>query len=99
MRAPGDERFCVQVSVDLVTLATILGLDFDPIQPVGLGSHAFMPATGKVLSDEELDAILCDSKLQLLVHHDGVPLWLGPEVRTASRHQRRALRFRAGVTG
>ena len=98
-RAPGDENFCVQVSVDLVTLAKILGLDFDPLRPVGLGSHAFIPATGKVLSDDELDAILCGSKLQLLVHHDGVPLWLGHEVRTASRHQRRALRFRAGVTG
>ena len=47
MRAPGDEKFCVQVSVDLVTLAKILGLDFDPLQPVGLGSHAFIPATGK----------------------------------------------------
>ncbi len=99
MRAPGDENFCVQVSVDLVTLAKILGLDFDPMRPVGLGSHAFIPATGERLSDDELDAILCGSKLQLLVHHDGVPLWLGHEVRTASRHQRRALRFRAGVTG
>jgi hypothetical protein len=99
MRAPGDEKFCVQVSVDLATLAKIMGLDFDPTQPVGLGSHAFIPATGKVLPDDELAAILCGAKLQLLVHHEGVLLWLGHEVRTASRHQRRALRFRAGVMG
>ena len=99
MTAPGDEKFCVQVSVDLVTLAKILGFDFDPLQPVGLGSHAFIPATGERLSDDELEAILCGAKLQLLVHHDGSPLWLGHEVRTASRHQRRALRFRAGVLG
>ncbi|HTH04591.1 MAG TPA: HNH endonuclease, partial [Ilumatobacteraceae bacterium] len=99
MSAPGDERFCVQVSVDLTTLARVLGVDFDPTLPVGLGAHAFIPATGRRLSDSDLAAVLCQSKLQLLLHHEGMPLWLGHEVRIASRQQRRALRFRAGVTG
>ncbi len=99
MRAPGDERFCVQVSVDLATLARVLGFDFDVDMPARLGSQCFIPATGQRLGDAELARIVCDAGVQLLVHHDGVPLWLGTEVRTATRHQRRALRFRAGVTG
>jgi hypothetical protein len=97
--APGDERWCVQVSADLETLARVLGFDFDPKLPARLGSQCFIPATGQRLSDAELARILCDAGVQLLVHHNGVPLWLGNEVRTATRHQRRALRFRAGVTG
>jgi len=99
MTTGGGERYCVQISTDLATLARLLGYAFDPLTPVGLGSHAFIPATRKRLTDAELSAILCDSTLQLLVHHDGIPLWLGQEVRTATRHQRRALMFRAGVKG
>ncbi len=99
MSAPGDEKFCVQVSVDLATLARVLGFDFDPAQPAKLGSQCFIPATGQRLTDPELARIMCEAGVQLLIHHNGVPLWLGNEIRTATRHQRRALRFRAGVTG
>ncbi len=96
MSAPGGERYSVQVTADLATLARVLGLDFDPLQPVGLGECAFLPATGQRLTDAELSRIMCGADVQLLVHHNGVPLWLGREVRHASRDQRRALRFRAG---
>jgi hypothetical protein len=99
MTTGGGERYCVQVSVDLAMLARVLGYDFDPGKPVGLGQHCFLPATGHRLTDAELARIMCDASVQLLVHHNGVPLWLGTEVRTATRHQRRALMFRAGVKG
>ena len=95
----GGDRFCVQVSADLETLARVLGFDFDPTKPVGLGGHCFIPSTGHRLDDGELAGILCESSMQLLVHHNGVPLWLGNEVRSVTRHQRRALVFRAGVKG
>ena len=95
----GGDRLCVQVSADLETLARVLGFDFDPTKPVGLGGHCFIPSTGHRLDDGELAGILCESSVQLLVHHNGVPLWLGNEVRSATRHQRRALVFRAGVKG
>ena len=42
---------------------------------------------------------MCDASVQLLITHKGAPLWLGAEVRTANRHQRRALRFRSGGPG
>ncbi len=99
LRDRGDERFCVQVCVDLATLARVLGYDLDVGSPVGLGTHCFIPTTGQRLTDGELARIMCGASVQMLIHQDGVPLWLGGEVRSASRHQRRALRFRAGVTG
>ena len=99
MSARGGEHYTVQVTADLATLARVLGLDFDPGMPVGLGRHVFIPATGHRLTDAELARVMCGADVQLLVHHDGVPLWLGREVRDATRDQRRALRFRASVAG
>lgn len=97
--APGGERFAVQVTVDLATLAQVLGITLDPSLPVRLGSECFLASSGRHLQDHELAAILCDANLQLLVEQDGVPLWLGNEVRTFNRQQRRAMRRRSGGHG
>lgn len=96
---PGGERFAVQVTVDVETLARVLGLQFDSSLPVRLGSEAFLVESGRHLDDAELARILCDADVQLLVHAKGVPLWMGSEVRSFNRHQRRAMRFRAGGRG
>jgi hypothetical protein len=95
--APGGERFAVQVSIDVSVLARILGVTLDPMAPtpVRLGERCHVVG-GPTLSDAEIARLLCDASLQVLVHDDGVPLWMGNEVRTANRHQRRALRFRSG---
>jgi hypothetical protein len=81
LSAPSGERFAVQVTVDLATLAQVLGLEFDSVLPVRLGSEAFLADTGVHLDDVELAEILCDADVQVLVHADGVPLWMGHEVR------------------
>ncbi len=92
----GGERFAVQVVCDIAALAEALGIDIDANVPVGLGSRAYLPRTGAHLSNTELSRVLCDGVLQMLVDHDGQPLWLGTEKRLFNRHQRRALRHRAG---
>jgi hypothetical protein len=97
--APSGERFAVQVTVDLATLARALRFDLDTTLPVRLGSECFLADTGRHLDDSELAQILCDANVQLLVHADGVPLWMGNEVRHFTRHQRRAMRHRAGGHG
>jgi hypothetical protein len=99
LRAPGGERFGVLVNIDVKTLAAVLGMEWDPTLPTQLGSQCFDARTGRHLSDREVARILCDANLQLLVHQDGVPLWMGNELRSANRQQRRALRFRAGGRG
>jgi hypothetical protein len=99
LSAPNGERFSVQVTVDVVTLAKALGLEFDASLPVGLGSECFLASTGQRLDDAELARIVCDADVQLLVHANGVPLWMGHEVRHFNRHQRRAMRYRAGGHG
>ena len=93
----GGDRFTVQVTVDVHTLARILGLTMDPSipTPVRLGDRRHVVG-GPPLSDAALAAVLCDATLQVLVHDAGVPLWLGTEIRTATRAQRRALRERDG---
>lgn len=96
---PGGDRHGLLVTIDVVTLARVLGIELDPSVPVGLGSHAFDLRTGAHLTDAEVAAIACDGDLQLLVHHDGAPLWLSDTARTANRHLRRALAFRSGGTG
>ncbi len=96
---PGGERFAVQVNVDVETLARVLGLRLDSSLPVRLGSEAFLADSGRHLDDAELARILCDADVQLLVHAKGVPLWMGSEARSFNRHQRRAMRFRAGGRG
>ncbi len=92
----GGERFAVQVVCDIAALAEALGIDIDTNMPVGLGSRAYLPRTGTHLSNTELSRVLCDGVLQMLIDHDGQPLWLGTEKRLFNRHQRRALRHRAG---
>ncbi|MCB9402120.1 MAG: DUF222 domain-containing protein [Microthrixaceae bacterium] len=92
----GGERFAVQVVCDIAALAEALGIDIDPNVPVGLGSRAYLPRTGAHLSNAELSRVLCEGTLQMLIDHDGQPLWLGTEKRLFNRHQRRALRHRAG---
>lgn len=95
------EGFLVHVTADLGTVASVLGVQFDRKLPFGLGRQAFMTSvTGRVtrLSDAQLAEALCGARLQLLIHQDGVPLWLGNETRNATRHQRRALRSRAQST-
>jgi len=92
----GGERFAVQVVCDIAALAEVLGIDVDANRPVGLGSRAYLPRTGAHLSNAELSRVLCEGTLQMLVDHDGQPLWLGTEKRLFNRHQRRALRHRAG---
>ncbi len=92
----GGERFAVQVTCDLVTLAHALGVTMDNRFPVGLGSRAYLAQTGQHLSDTQLARVVCDAELQLLVEHDGAPLWLGHNVRLFNRHQRRAMNHRSG---
>jgi len=92
----GGERFAVQVVCDIAALAEALGIDIDANVHVGLGSRAYLPRTGAHLSNTELSRVLCEGSLQMLIDHDGQPLWLGTEKRLFNRHQRRALRHRAG---
>ncbi len=92
----GGERFAVQVVCDIAALAEALGIDIDANVAVGLGSRAYLPRTGAHLNNAELSRVLCEGTLQMLVDHDGQPLWLGTEKRLFNRHQRRALRHRAG---
>ncbi|MEI2699424.1 MAG: hypothetical protein V9E94_14175 [Microthrixaceae bacterium] len=73
----GGERFAVQVVCDIAALAEALGIDLDPNVPVGLGSRAYLPRTGAHLSNAELSRVLCEGTLQMLIDHDGQPLWLG----------------------
>lgn len=92
----GGERFAVQVVCDIETLAAVLGIDLDWNLPVGLGARAYLSRTGTHLSDAELARVICEGTLQVLIEHAGQPLWLGSEKRLFNRHQRRALRHRAG---
>ncbi len=96
VRDRGGERFAVQVVCNLETLAEALGIDFGRNLPVGLGSRAYLSRTGAHLSDAEVSRAVCEGTLQVLIDHDGQPLWLGTERRLFNRHQRRALRHRAG---
>lgn len=93
---PGGERHGVLVDIDVATLARVLGTELDPTLPIGLGTRAFDSRTGAHLADHDLARMLCDTDIQVLVHHDGVPLWMSKPTRTANRHQRRALQFRSG---
>lgn len=95
LRSRGGDRFAVIVTCDLRTLAAALRIPLDPLIPVGFGSRAYLPATGAHLSNAELATIAADAGVQLLVEHDGEPLWLGLTQRVFNRHQRRALAHRA----
>lgn len=95
-RSRGGERFAIQVTCDLATLAAALGIEVDLALPVGLGSRAYLPATGAHLSDADLTRLACEGATQMLVHHDGEPLWQGTKHRLFTPAQRKALFFRAG---
>ncbi|MHB1139838.1 MAG: HNH endonuclease signature motif containing protein, partial [Microthrixaceae bacterium] len=99
VRAEAGEKFLVQLNLDIATLARILGITLDPALPVQMGSECFLASTGRHLSDTEAAKFLCDANIQVLVHHRGVPLWLSKETESFTRHQRRALRFRASNGG
>ncbi|MGB5052163.1 MAG: DUF222 domain-containing protein, partial [Caldilineaceae bacterium] len=88
-RAP----FGLLVTVDIETLARVLGMTLDPGRMYSLGSQAFT-AGGRHVGDRELAELACHADIQVLIHDDGVPLWMGNEVRHANRHQRRALNHR-----
>lgn len=96
VRDRGGERFAVQVVCDIETLAAILGIQADSNLPIRLGARAYLPRTGTHLTDTELSRAICEGTLQILIEHAGQPLWLGTEQRLFNRHQRRALRHRAG---
>jgi hypothetical protein len=98
--APGGERYAVQINIDIEVLARILGTTLNDTIPtrIRLGERCHIVG-GPTLTDAELSTILCDASLQVLIHDNGVPLWLGAEQRTASRHLRRALKFRDGGCG
>lgn len=86
VRAEGGEHFRVNVLIDLDTLVTgVVGPD--TVCRLESGPHV-SPDVVRRLAEEGV--------LQTLWHQRGVPLRLGPEVRFASRHQRRVLRFRDG---
>jgi hypothetical protein len=96
-RAPRGERFLVHVTLDVAVLARIVGIVLDPMipTPVRLGDRCHIVG-GPTLSDAEAAIALCEAEVQVLVEDAGVPLWLGNDVRLASRQQRRALRSRSG---
>ena len=99
LRGPAGEKFLVQLNLDIATLARILGITVDPALPVQLGTECFLPTTGQHLDDTDAARILCDSNIQVLVHHKGVPLWMSNEKEAFTRDQRRALKFRASHSG
>ena len=95
VRSTGGERFRIHVTCDLQTLAAALGIDLDSKLPIRFGSRAYLPNTGAHLSDTELSELLCEGTTQLLVDHDGEPLWLGHDQRLFTPAQRRVLLERA----
>jgi hypothetical protein len=99
VRDRGGEKFLVQLHLDVETFADIMGLDFTGDRPFRLGSECFLPDTGRHLSDAEAARFLCEGKVQVLLHHNGVPLWLSHETRLFTRDQRRTMRFRSGGRG
>lgn len=96
---PSGDRHNVVVNIDVATLARVLGITLDPALPIQLGSQAFDATTGAHLTDAQVARFLCDADLQILVHHNGVPLWMSNTQRSVNRHQRRALQFRSSGTG
>ena len=98
LRTSGGDHFRVQVHVDLATLAELQGRPLDG-RPVRLGTECFSADSGRRLSAAELEHAMCGAGVQTVIEHKGVPLWMGNEVRSATHHQRRALRMRSGGSG
>ena len=96
LRAPGGDRFLVQLNIDIETFAAIMGLDFDASLPVRLGSECFLAGSGRHLTRAQAAELACGARVQVLIESQGVPLWMGNEPRTANRWQRRAMAHRSG---
>lgn len=96
---PGGDRHSVLINIDVATLTRVLGITVDPALPIQLGTQAFDATTGAHLTDAQVARFLCDADLQVIVHHNGVPLWMSNTQRSVNRHQRRALQFRSSGTG
>ncbi|KLR61740.1 protein of unknown function DUF222/HNH endonuclease [Actinobacteria bacterium IMCC26207] len=99
IRHTNGEHFNIQINLDVQTLANIMGIDYTPTKPTQLGTQCFITQTGQHLTNEEIAAYLTHANMQLLIQHNGVPLWLSNTTRTATRQQRRALNYRSGGQG
>ncbi len=99
IRHTNGEHFNIQINLDVQTLANIMGIDYTPTKPTQLGTQCFLTQTGQHLTNKEIAAYLTHANMQLLIQHNGVPLWLSNTTRTATRQQRRALNYRSGGQG
>ncbi|MTA74704.1 MAG: DUF222 domain-containing protein, partial [Actinobacteria bacterium] len=99
IRHTNGEHFNIQINLDVQTLANIMGIDYTPTNPTQLGTQCFLTQTGQHLTNKEIAAYLTHANMQLLIQHNGVPLWLSNTTRTATRQQRRALNYRSGGQG
>ena len=99
IRHTNGEHFNIQINLDVQTLANIMGIDYTPTKPTQLGTQCFITQTGQHLTNKEIAAYLTHANMQLLIQHNGVPLWLSNTTRTATRQQRRALNYRSGGQG
>ena len=99
IRHTNGEHFNIQINLDVQTLANIMGIDYTPTNPTQLGTQCFITQTGQHLTNKEIAAYLTHANMQLLIQHNGVPLWLSNTTRTATRQQRRALNYRSGGQG
>ena len=99
IRHTNGEHFNIQINLDVQTLANIMGIEYTPTNPTQLGTQCFITQTGQHLTNKEIAAYLTHANMQLLIQHNGVPLWLSNTTRTATRQQRRALNYRSGGQG
>jgi hypothetical protein len=99
IRHTNGEHFNIQINLDVQTLANIMGIEYTPTNPTQLGTQCFLTQTGQHLTNKEIAAYLTHANMQLLIQHNGVPLWLSNTTRTATRQQRRALNYRSGGQG
>ena len=99
IRHTNGEHFNVQINLDIQTLANIMGLDYNPTHPTQLGTQCFLTQTGQHLTNKQTAQLLDHANIQLLIQHNGIPLWLSNTTRTATKQQRRALNYRSGGQG
>ena len=99
IRHTNGEHFNIQINLDIQTLANIMGLNYNPTHPTQLGTQCFITQTGQHLTNKETAQLLDHANIQLLIQHNGIPLWLSNTTRTATKQQRRALNYRSGGQG
>ncbi len=99
IRHTNGEHFNIQINLDIQTLANIMGLDYNPTHPTQLGTQCFLTQTGQHLTNKQTAQLLDHANIQLLIQHNGIPLWLSNTTRTATKQQRRALNYRSGGQG